>query len=83
MSRREKSINFYNNDCYVGYSIYRISLRSQQSADNLALGDCKTVELKAGVPTTVDMKFGGWSEYNYWVYIEIDNTKVEIMIDPT
>ena len=60
-----------------------ISLRSQQSADNLALGDCKTVELKAGVPTTVDMKFGGWSEYNYWVYIEIDNTKVEIMIDPT
>lgn len=60
-----------------------ISLRSQQSADNLALGDYKTVELKAGVPTTVDMKFGGWSEYNYWVYIEIDNTKVEIMIDPT
>lgn len=59
-----------------------IKLRCQQSDDNLATGDYKTVQLKKGEPTTVDLTFGGWPNFTYWVYIEADFTKAEITINP-
>ena len=59
-----------------------INLHCQQSNDNLAAGDIKTVELKKGVAKTVKLSFGGWKKYSYWVYMKVDNTKVEIMIEP-
>ena len=59
-----------------------VKLHCQQSDDNLARGDAKTVELKKGVPTTVELGFGGWSNFTYWVYIEADLTKAEITINP-
>ena len=59
-----------------------IKLHCQQSEDNLAAGDSKTVQLEKGVPTTVDLTFGGWSNFTYWVYIEADSTKAEITINP-
>jgi hypothetical protein len=58
-----------------------ISLRSQQSEDNLGSDDYKAVELKAGVPVTVEMSFYGFP-YGYWVTLWTDNTRVEIQIDP-
>ena len=59
-----------------------IKLHCQQSDDNLAAGDYKTVQLKKGEPTTVDLTFGGWPNFTYWVYIEADYTKAEITINP-
>ena len=59
-----------------------IKLHCQQSDDNLAAGDYRTVQLKKGEPTTVDLTFGGWPNFTYWVYIEADFTKVEITINP-
>ncbi len=59
-----------------------IKLHCQQSDDNLAAGDYRTVQLKKGVPTTVDLTFGGWPNFTYWVYIEADFTKAEITINP-
>ncbi len=59
-----------------------LKLRCQQSDDNRAAGDSKTVELKKGVPTTVELTFGGWPNHSYWIYIEADFTKAEITIDP-
>lgn len=59
-----------------------IKLHCQQSDDNLAAGDYKTVQLKKGEPTTVDLTFGGWPNFTYWVYIEADFTKAEITINP-
>lgn len=59
-----------------------IKLHCQQSDDNLAAGDYKTLQLKKGEPTTVDLTFGGWSNFTYWVYIEADLTKAEITINP-
>ena len=59
-----------------------IKLHCQQSGDNLAVGDHRTVQLKKGEPTTVDLTFGGWPNFTYWVYIEADYTKAEITINP-
>lgn len=59
-----------------------IKLHCQQSDDNLARGDAKTVELKKDVPTTVELGFGGWQDSTYWVYIEADFTKAEITMNP-
>lgn len=59
-----------------------IKLHCQQSDDNLAAGDYRTVQLKKGEPTTVDLTFGGWPNFTYWVYIEADYTKAEITITP-
>ena len=59
-----------------------VKLHCQHSDDNLARGDAKTVELKKGVPTTVELGFGGWPNFTYWVYIEADFTKAEITINP-
>ena len=59
-----------------------IKLHCQQSDDNLAAGDYRTVQLKKGEPTTVDLTFGGWPNFTYWVYIEADYTKAEITINP-
>ncbi len=59
-----------------------VKLCCQQSDDNMARGDAKTVELKKGVPTTVELDFGGWGDSAYRIYIEADNTKAEITIYP-
>lgn len=59
-----------------------IMLHCQQSDDNLAAGDYRTVQPKKGEPTTVDLTFGGWPNFTYWVYIEADYTKAEITINP-
>ncbi len=58
-----------------------VSLRCAASADNLAKGDNQTVELAKGEPKTVELTFGGWPHGRYWVYITVDNTKAEIMIE--
>lgn len=59
-----------------------IKLHCQQSDDNFELGDGKMINLTKGVAETVDLTFGGWKDFRYWVYIEVDNTKAEIMIEP-
>lgn len=59
-----------------------LALRCQQSDDNLAKGDCKILQLKKGVPVTVELTFGGFKNYTYWVYLEADYTKAEITINP-
>ena len=58
-----------------------VTLHCQQSSDNLTDGDAKTVELKKGVPASVELQFGGWP-YSYWIYIKADNTLAEIKIEP-
>ena len=60
----------------------RVNLDCSQSEDNLAEGDTKTVELKKDVPQTVELSFGGWPSYPYWIYINAGNTNVNININP-
>ena len=59
-----------------------VNLYCQQSDDNLAEGDAKTVNLKKDKPTAVELNFGGWPNFEYWVYIFAGNTKAEIAINP-
>ena len=60
----------------------QVWLNCQQSDDNLARGDGKTVQLKKDTPATVKLTFGGWPKHRYWVYITADNTKSKITINP-
>lgn len=57
-------------------------MNCQQSDDNLAGGDNKTVVLKQGIPTDVELTFGGWPNFSYLVYIQAGNTKAEIAVYP-
>ena len=59
-----------------------VNLNCQQSDDNIAGSDSETVVLKSGVPTAVELTFGGWPSFNYWVYIQAGNTKAEIAVNP-
>ncbi|MBR3299399.1 MAG: hypothetical protein IKI64_09400 [Clostridia bacterium] len=59
-----------------------IKLNCQQSLDNLALGDSKQVELQANKPKKVELGFGGWKDFSYWITITADNTRLSITINP-
>lgn len=60
----------------------QIDLDCRQSEDNLGLGDSKTVQLKKDVPVTVELSFIGWSDFCYWIYIQVDYTMARIEIHP-
>ncbi len=59
---------------------FKIGLDCYASDDNLALGESKTVTIKAGEAQTITLGFGGFP-YDYWIMIKADNTKVEIGIE--
>ena len=59
----------------------RVSYHSYASADNLGSEGDETVELRAGIPVTVECTFYGF-DFRYWVAIRAGNTKVELQIDP-
>ncbi|MBR5947215.1 MAG: hypothetical protein IKZ82_01025 [Clostridia bacterium] len=59
-----------------------VRLISRQSMDNLAGMDTKSVDLKAGESTDVELRFGGWRNFTYWVEITAGNTKLNLEIDP-
>ena len=65
----------------VDQSVY-ISLFCSQSGDNLAEGDSKDLTLQAGKPETVELTFGGWKDFNYWIDIKVDNTRINLRIEP-
>ena len=65
----------------VDQSVY-ISLFCSQSGDNLAEGDAKDLTLQAGKPETVELTFGGWKDFNYWIDIKVDNTRINLRIEP-
>lgn len=65
----------------VDQSVY-VSLFCSQSGDNLAEGDGKDVVLKAGKSETVELTFGGWKDFNYWIDISVDNTRINLRIEP-
>ena len=58
-----------------------ITLYSENSPDNLADGDRKELSLKAGVPQTVELTFGGFP-YAFWIHIYAGNTRVTINLKP-
>ena len=58
-----------------------ISLTSQ-SGDVIFEGDSKVVVLKAGQAQSVELNFGGWQKYRYVIGISVDNTRLELVIDP-
>ncbi len=60
-----------------------ICLRSYQSDDNLGSDDVKEIELVKGRETKVDFTFFGFYNYPYWVSVTVDNTKIDLTIDPT
>jgi hypothetical protein len=60
----------------------RLILRSQQSDDNIGLGDQKEFSIKKGKKKTVTLSFSGWDSYSYWIDIKADNTVVSITINP-
>lgn len=59
-----------------------ICLKSYQSNDNLGSFDSKEIELVSGEEMTVDFTFYGFYNYTYWVSITIDNTKIDLSINP-
>lgn len=59
-----------------------ISLLCSQSNDNLADGDRKEIVLTAEEPEAVELTFGGWKDFNYWIDISIDNTRINLRIEP-
>ena len=59
-----------------------ISLFCCQGEDNLAAGDGRDVVLKAGKEETVELSFGGWKDFTYWIYISVDNTHISLRIEP-
>ena len=59
-----------------------VRLNCSQSDDNLAEGDAKDVTLQAGKPETVELTFGGWKDFNYWIDIKVDNTRINLRIEP-
>jgi len=58
-----------------------ISLECQQSNDNIGLGDYKTIQLKKGQETRVELSFSGFN-YGFEISIYIDQTRVTIWIYP-
>lgn len=58
-----------------------ISLHSAQSDDNLAAGDYREISLTKNKPEAVELSFGGW-EYTYWITLTVDNTRVNLRIEP-
>ena len=60
----------------------RLILSSQQSDDNIGLGDQKEFSIKKGKKKTVTLSFSGWDSYSYWIDIKADNTVVSITINP-
>lgn len=60
----------------------RVGLDCRASADNLGLGDSKTLQMKKNTPVTVELTFSGWHKYAYWIYIGADKTVAEIKINP-
>ena len=59
-----------------------ISLLCSQSNDNLADGDRKEIVLTAEEPETVELTFGGWKDVSYWIDISVDNTRINLRIEP-
>ncbi len=59
----------------------RVSYSSYASDDNRGSDGGGTVELRAGVPVTVECTFCGFN-FRYWLAIRAGNTKVELQIDP-
>lgn len=59
-----------------------ISLLCSQSNDNLAYGDRKEIVLTAKEPETVELTFGGWKDFSYWIDISVDNTRINLRIEP-
>ena len=59
----------------------RVSYSSYASDDNRGSDGGETVELRAGVPVTVECTFCGFN-FRYWLAIRAGNTKVELQIDP-
>ena len=59
-----------------------ISLLCSQSGDNLAEGDQKDVALKAGRAEIIELSFGGWKNFDYWIDISVHNTRINLRIEP-
>ena len=59
-----------------------VTLNCFQSDDNLGAGDHKELTLTAGEAQTVKLSFKGWPNYAYWISITVDNTRIEIKIEP-
>ncbi len=58
-------------------------IQSYQSSDNLGSIETKSIELIKGKETTVELAFYGFYNWNYHVTITVDNTKIDLAIDPT
>ena len=57
-------------------------LESYQSDDNLGSYDSKEIELVGGEETTLEFAFCGFYDHIYWLSITIDNTKIDLTINP-
>lgn len=55
---------------------------SSRSNDHLGSFDTKEIELVKGEKTIVEFTFRGFYDSTYWAYITIDNTKIDLTINP-
>lgn len=60
-----------------------VRLQSYQSDDNLGSFESKELELIKGDEITIEFTFFGFYKYTYFVSIIIDNTRIDLTIDPT
>ncbi len=61
---------------------FRLDFYCQQSNDNIANEDRIDIDLTKGVPKTLEIPFGGWKDFSYWITICMDNTRVKVWIKP-
>ena len=59
-----------------------VDLGSYQSSDNLGSFDSKKIDLRKGEEVTVEFVFFGFYDYTYFVSITVDNTRIELTVDP-
>ena len=60
-----------------------VDLGSYQSNDNLGSFDSKKIDLRKGEEVTVEFVFFGFYNYTYFVSITVDNTSIELTVDPS
>jgi hypothetical protein len=56
--------------------------QSYQSDDNIGGFDLQAVELVAGETTVLEFIFDGFTGITYWLQITVDNTNIDLRIDP-
>ena len=58
------------------------SVQCERGSDDLAGGETQELSLTKDVPQTVTLNFGGWKDSRFWVFLFVENTRIQLTIEP-